>query len=302
MSVRRRFVGMRAAGAVLAAACAAAAPAFAGGATPARVMSLDHCADQYVLALAERAQIAALSPRATDSYAYHAGRARGLPQTAPTAENILMTRPDLVIRLWGGAPGTADLLARAGVATLDLPYATDFAATRANLRKAGAALGNRAKARRVIARMDRRLAKLRARRLPERARPEAVYLTPSGTTAGAGTFVHRVLVNAGLRNMGAARGRSGWYRLDLERLAMNPPEVVVVAAFAASMRMDFWAITRHSFMQRLFARVPVIRVPGRLLTCQAWYAVEAMARIQDRLAELPGMLRPARKAAAAGAR
>ncbi len=286
----RTFAG--AAGVALAAGWAVTAPAAAGGAAPERVLSLDHCADQYVLALAGRERVAALSPRATDAYAYYAERAQGLPQKAPKAENILMAAPDLVVRFWGGAPYTAAMLERAGIPTVKLAYATDLATTRANLRKAGAALGNRAKARRMIARMDRRLARIHARRLPKGERPDAVYITPSGTTAGAGTFIDRVLSHAGLKNMAAARGRAGWYPLDLERLALNPPDVIVTGFFDSTARSNSWSIARHSFVRGLFDRVPVIRIPGRLLTCQAWYAVEAMARIQDRLAELPGMLRP----------
>lgn len=302
MAVSRRHRRMRAvAGIFLAATVGMAAPANAGGSgAPERVMSLDHCADSYVLALAGRARIAALSPRATDAYAYYAERAQGLPQKAPTAENILMARPDLVVRFWGGAAQTGAMLARAGIPKVKLAYATDLDTTRDNLRKAGAALGARDKARRMIARMDRKLARMHARRLPENERPDAVYITPSGTTAGAGTFTDRLLTHAGLRNMAAARGRAGWFPLDLERLALNPPDVIVTGFFDSTARPDYWSIARHSFLRRLFDRVPVIRVPGRLLTCQAWYAVEAMAQIQDRLAELPGMLRPRQTAVTEG--
>jgi iron complex transport system substrate-binding protein len=285
--------GPRTATLALAAACVLAAPAGAGPAAPERVVSLDPCADHYVLALADRDQIAALAPRPPGSrLPRFAERAEGLPRLRPTAEKLLMRGPDLAIRLWGGTRGIGDMLGRAGIEVLKLRYATGFDTARANLRRAGKALGSPARARRLIARMDRRLARLRARRLPEGERPNAVYVTPSGKTAGAGTFADSVLTAAGLANMGAADGRTGWYPLDLERLAMKRPDVVVAAQFETALRPDFWAVTRHSFVRGLFAQVPVIRVRGRTMFCQAWYAVDAVAQIQARMAELPGMLRP----------
>ena len=38
---------------------------------PQAVVSLDYCADQYVLALSERENISALSPASQSSYAYY---------------------------------------------------------------------------------------------------------------------------------------------------------------------------------------------------------------------------------------
>ena len=44
-------------------------------ARPRAIASLDYCADQYVLALAARDDILALSPAADDRYSYFASRA-----------------------------------------------------------------------------------------------------------------------------------------------------------------------------------------------------------------------------------
>ncbi len=283
-------IALMAAAVALAGACA---PVRAGGATPERVASLDPCADHYVLALADREQIAALAPPPPGGrLPRFAQRAESLPRLRPTAEKLLMRGPDLAVRLWGGQPGIGGTLRRAGIEVFKLRYATGFETARENLRRAGKALGHPAEAERMIARMDRRLATMRARRLPAGERPSAIYVTPSGKTAGARTFADSVLTAAGLANMGAADGRTGWYPLDLERLALRRPDVIVAGQFEAGLRPDFWAITRHSFMRRVFAEVPVIRVRGRTMFCQAWYAVDAVAQIQARMAELPGMLRP----------
>ena len=61
---------------MLAAALALAGPAQAAP----RVMSLDQCADQYVLALSPREAIVGVSPRVDDRDSYLRARAAGLPQ------------------------------------------------------------------------------------------------------------------------------------------------------------------------------------------------------------------------------
>ena len=71
---------------------ALAALAFAGPAlaAPPTVMSLDSCADQYVLALSPRASSVGLSARADDHDSYMRASARGLPVRRATTEAVLV--------------------------------------------------------------------------------------------------------------------------------------------------------------------------------------------------------------------
>ncbi|MGC8001651.1 hypothetical protein, partial [Salmonella enterica] len=56
----------------------------------------------------------------------------------------------------------------------------------------------------------------------------AVYLTPSGVTAGPGTLVDAVLRAAGMTN---AETRPGYHTVSLEQLALDPPRAVVLGFF-----------------------------------------------------------------------
>src|SRR5690606_25370649 len=94
---------------------AAAPPALA---RPERVMSLDYCADQYVLALADPGQILALSRDAESERSYHAAAARGYPKTGGDAEEIVTAGPDLVVRFWGGGHGSDAMIRRFGIPLL----------------------------------------------------------------------------------------------------------------------------------------------------------------------------------------
>ena len=72
-------------------------------ARPLRVMALDQCADQYVLALAPDAELA-LSPRADDPDAWLRREAAGHRRLRPTLEAAVGFKPDVVVRYWGGEP------------------------------------------------------------------------------------------------------------------------------------------------------------------------------------------------------
>ena len=84
-------------------------------AVPSRIVSLDFCADQFLLELADRGQITALSTQSQAEHSFWRARAKGIPQVRARAEAVLALRPDLVVRTYGGDPGIEHLLASAGV-------------------------------------------------------------------------------------------------------------------------------------------------------------------------------------------
>src|ERR1700721_4359183 len=65
---------------------------------PQRIVSLNTCADQYLIALADKDQVAALTQFARDpGFSFYADRAKAYPVTQGQAEAVLALRPDLVI-------------------------------------------------------------------------------------------------------------------------------------------------------------------------------------------------------------
>jgi iron complex transport system substrate-binding protein len=114
---------------ILIIAAAGASAAAAAPRPPARIVSLNLCADQYLLALADPAQIVALTRFARDpNMSAAANAARTIPVTRGSAEDVLMLRPDLVIASPFRRQTVAAVLAGRNVATLDLPPADSYAA------------------------------------------------------------------------------------------------------------------------------------------------------------------------------
>ncbi len=254
--------------------------AFAGEAAAApTVMSLDSCADQYVLALAPRDTIVGLSARADDPDSYLRARAVGLPVRRATAESVLAVGPDIVVRYWGGDARLESTLARRGVRTVKIEEATDFNAVRANVRTVSAALGQPAAGEALVARMDAKLARSDG---AWKGAP-ALYFTPTGFTTGPGSLVDAMMRGAGLTNLATG---STWKPIPLERLVMTPPRAFVLGFFDTfAVAMQRWGPGRHAALRKRLAGRTAASLPSAILGCPAWFAAdgaELLARAAPR--------------------
>lgn len=238
-----------------------------------RIMSLDQCADQYVLALAPESDLA-LSTRADDPDAWLRAEARGRRQTRGTLEDAVAFRPDVVVRYWGGEPRLLTALERRGVTVLTIADATDFDGIRANVRGVAAGLHVGAKGEALIAGMDAKLARVGQSKTGESApRVPAQYLTAGGFTAGEGTLIHAMFAAAGLVN---AANRPGYGAISVERIALQPP-LKFVLGFFDQLRSDWRGAGRHPVVSRASRTRTVASLPAAVLTCPAWFAADGVA-------------------------
>jgi iron complex transport system substrate-binding protein len=242
--------------------------AFPVAASGRRVFSLDQCADQYVLALAPRQSIVGLSMRASAPDSFLRAEAAGLPRRRASAEAILATRPDVIVRDWGGDARLSRLLSRRGAAVVAIDDGASFDAIRANIRRVAAALGQAAGGEALIARMDAKLAAARGAWSGRRA----MYLTSAGFTAGPGTLVDAILTGAGLSDVASP----GYHPVSLERLAIDPPQALVLGFFDPyGLAAQGWG-AGHSGLVRLLVRQRAIAsLPASEIACPTWVAADA---------------------------
>jgi iron complex transport system substrate-binding protein len=244
----------------------AAGPAMAA---PLRVLALDQCADQYVLALASEADLA-LSPRADDPDSRLRDAARGRRQVRPTLEAAIAFEPDVVVRYWGGEPRLLAALERRGVRVLLIDDATDMAGIQATIRTVAAGLGHTDRGEALIRHMEAQLASVET---PAQPRPSALYLTAGGFTAGRETLVGAILVVAGFANLAVA---PGFAPVSVERIALNRPARFVLGFFD-QIRADWRGPGRHPVVRRAAAGRVAARLPASVLSCPAWFAADAAA-------------------------
>lgn len=239
-----------------------------------RVLSLDQCADQYVLALGEGHELA-LSPRADDPDSWLRAEAAGHRMLRPTLETVVAWAPDVVVRYWGGDARLLAQLERQGVTVVTIADAADFASVEQSIAEVAQALDRRDEGQALIGTMR---ATLKDAAPPDGVRPRtALYLTAGGFTSGPGTLIDASLKAAGLEN--AARS-PGFAALRLERLAMDPPGRFVLG-FHDQTRADRRGPGRHPLVKRLAEDRPNVRLPAAMLTCPAWFMAEAVPVLAD---------------------
>lgn len=238
-------------------------------AAPLRVMSLDQCADQYVLALTPGAELA-LSPRADDPDSWMRRQASGHRRLRPTLEAAIGFRPDVVVRYWGGDPRMLRALEQRGVRVLTIADAHDMDGVRADVRHVAEGLGASGAGETLVRGMAARLAA--ADRGGGSAR-SAVYLTAGGFTAGPGTLIDAILTAAGLRN---ATRSPGFSALSVERIALRPPARFVLGFFE-QVRADWRGAGRHPVVRRAAAARTSASLPAAALSCPGWFAADAAA-------------------------
>lgn len=239
-----------------------------------RVMSLDQCADQYVMMLGEGHELA-LSRRADDPDSWLGAEASGHRMLRPTLESVVAWAPDVVVRYWGGDARLLAQLERQGVTVVTIADAADFVMVEQSIAEVAHALDRPDEGQALIGAMR---STLKDGAPANGSRPlTALYLTAGGFTSGSGTLIDASLKAAGLEN---AAGHPGFGAVRVERLAMDPPERFALG-FYDQTRADRRGPGRHPLVRRLVGDRPSVRLPAAMLTCPAWFMAEAVPVLAD---------------------
>lgn len=246
---------------------------------PMRIVSLDFCADQFVLKLIDRERILALSPEAEASFSYMRESAKGLPSVRPTAEDVLILEPDLIVRSYGGGPNAAAFFKRAGVPVINVGWAGDIEGIKTLTLEVAEKIGEAKKGEAIVADLDARLETIKSKPSSNR---KALYMTPTGVTSGEGSLIHEMLMAAGLENF---QTEPGWRPLPLERLIYEQPDLVVAAFFeSVENNKDAWSAMGHPIARKQLSDRPTVNLQGAWTSCSGWFlmdAIEALANTQE---------------------
>lgn len=248
-----------------------------------RLASLDYCADQFVLALSPRRDIAAVSIDATSVYSFFGEKADGLPKLRGNAEEILTLAPTLLVRQWKGSTAVDALLARASIETFVLPFTLTPEDELNSLVAFGTHIGREAEAGAFVDKRTRMKSRLEeASQLPLKA----LYVTPSGFTAGTGTGVDDIIRWAGLDTMAETYGLSGWGALPMEAIIRDRPDVIVTSFFDLPRAPSNWSLSGHPRIEEFLRELPVIDLPARYMACSTLFAIDAADFIRRKAEKL----------------
>lgn len=242
---------------------------------PQRIVSLNLCADQYLLALADRGQVAALTQFARDpEMSAGAAKAARYPFSRGGAEDVLALRPDLLIAPPGRLRATLALLKDRRMAMMDLPSANSYADIVEQVRTVAAAVGHPERGEALIRRMDARLARIS--RSSGRG-DVAAYYQRRGFLTGTGTLIDDLMRRVGLTNLAARLGTQPLARLSLEEIALARPDYLVVESATDRVRDQGTEMLHHPVLNS----IPRLRLPEAWTVCGGpayVLAAESLAR------------------------
>ncbi len=251
---------------------------------PRRIVSLNLCTDQLLMALVPPERIASITwlSRSEGDPAL-LPLARRLPANHGSAEEVLALRPDLVVAGRFTTSTTRALLRKVGVPLIEVDSANDWEAIRRITREVAAAVGASARAEELLRQMDAELVQL------QRQRP-AVPLRAIGWSGagddvpGSDTMFNTIIETAGAVNIGARPAGRGSF--DLEQVLHARPEVLLRGAAYASKPALRSEVARHPVLRAL-PGVTTIEYPEAVYGC----GVPRASRLAMELADQLGRLR-----------
>jgi iron complex transport system substrate-binding protein len=237
----------------------------AASTVPTRIVSANLCADQLLLALADPAQIVALSRLARDpSLSYLHDKAAGFPTDSGDAEEILRLNPDLVLIGAYGRRETRAVLQSQGVETTLVQPWSSFAQGERQIRDIAARLGHPERGEALIGEIEAAL-----RRLDGAApgAPTSLTIERRGYVPGAKSLVAAMTKRAGFRDASASVGLRDEGFISVERLVAAHPDFVVVSEATPEAVDEGEAFLIHPALIALYPPAKRLVVDPRLTLC-----------------------------------
>ncbi len=225
--------------------CAAPPPPALPRAHP-TIVSLNPCSDAILAEVADPAQILAVShyshdPRGTSMDLATARRFRA---TGGTVEEVLALDPDVVVGSSFMDPATRAALADLGLRVETVGIASSVAASERQVRQLALVAGHPERGEALVARIEASLAAATSAAPPV----HAILWQPDGIVPGGGALISELMRRTGFANQSAARGMGQADYLSLERLLVDPPQVLLVAGSERGQHHP--ALARMPQMQR----------------------------------------------------
>ncbi|TXH71804.1 MAG: ABC transporter substrate-binding protein [Thiothrix sp.] len=246
--------------------------------TPQRIVSINLCADELLLLLADPEQISALTKLSHDEGAsYFRTKALTYPTTTGLAEEVLPFKPDLVIAgEWGGIQ-TVNLLKKLGLRVETLPLANNMQQVFSNIELMAELTGHPERGTRIVQTMQDYLTRLPA---VEANAPLAAVYDPNGYTVGPESLRGQSMTLAGWRNAGELAGIRDYGSLDLETMVRLQPDALIDSPYTLNTYSRAEALAQHPALRGTRLNPQIISVPSNMTICDGPWIVDTIASLQ----------------------
>lgn len=242
---------------------------------PQRIVSLNLCTDQLLLALADRSQIAALTRNARDTeMSAAAAQAQGITPLRESSEQLFALRPDLILGMPASRHAMLLPLGPANYRTVDLDSAESYDAIVAQIRTVAVAVGHPARGEALIRRMDGELAKIGKLK----GGKVAAYYQRRGYMTGTGTLIDDLMSRTGLINLAAKLGKPPLSQVGLEEMVASRPDFLIVESATDRVVDQGTEMLHHPALRS----IPRISIPQAWTVCGSpAYVLAARAIVEQ---------------------
>lgn len=247
-----------------------------------RIVSMNICTDQLLLAIADSAQIMGLSRFSRDPRQGWIGdEARKYPILSGGAEDILVLKPDVVAASAFDKRSTREMLKANGQNLVEFPIPRTLADVREQIRKMGDLAGHPERATAEIARLDAAIAGAKQAAVGKHFR--LLPLSRRGWVPGRDSFVGAILAEAGLVSAAGELGIDFGGFVSMEEIIRLKPDFLVVSDAGERAEDDGRAFLLHPALERFYPRSRRIVIPERLTECGGVLLADALNALSAEL-------------------
>jgi len=246
-----------------------------------RIVSMNICTDQLLLAIADPAQIMGVSRFSGNPRQWAGAQARNFPILSGGAEDILVMKPDVVAVSDFDKRATREILKANGQNLVEFAIPRTLADVRAQIRQMGDLAGHPERAAAEIARLDAAISA--ARQPADRKQFRVLPLSRRGWVPGRDSFVAAILAEAGLVNAAAELGIGFGGYVSMEEIIRLRPDLLVVSDAGDRAEDDGSAFLLHPALERFYPRSKRLVIPERMTECGGVYLADALNALSSEL-------------------
>jgi len=250
-------------------------------AAPVTVASINLCADQLVLLLADDDQILSLSNLSHRSAgSYYFKQAQKYPINKGESEPILKLNPDVVIVGQFSGVHTVKLLKEVGLQVETLPIANDLETLFSNIESVASWIGKEQAAEDLINKLRSRVAQVqkRASQLQNNQKPGpvAAVFDPNGYTSGENSLRGELMELAGWQNAASLAGIEQYGKLSLEQIIRLAPDVLIESPYSPGTYSRAQNMSRHPALLESNLQPHIIHIPSRMTVCAGPWTIDVL--------------------------
>jgi iron complex transport system substrate-binding protein len=245
-----------------------------------RIVSMNLCADELVVLLADPNHIVSVSyngknPRKT----VYASRAARYITNHGRVEEIKRLNPDLVVASQYSSRYTKRMLRRVGLRVVEVPYIQSIGDLKSAIRSLANSLGREQAGAQLIQQLER---DFKSADIPEKGKsPTVLIYHIGGWIKKPPSLAHDLVTLAGLYNVSQDYDFQSWGQLSLEQLLISNPDYLIILSNHIKPSSLSHSRLRHPAFTYYKKQGRIIWIADKWLSCGSPAIVHALNKIHQ---------------------